>query len=309
MIHLADRDADDGFFLGFKMVGGDFKAVVPQSTFAGTDFLDFLPLRDAHFGADAAGGFFVNRRRFPRHRRMLGAIGHRHHMIAVGVLEEIVNPFFFHQAAGEIEVRLAILHTEIPWIIGPGEFVTEIEPGKHMFENIGHRKVLKNSALDSFREQPELRHHLGAEVEKIFIAPALAEAPDDAVEIARAAVHLVNFHRDALPDDGVEGDGIGEIRNQGKVELEKMRNLLATLQSGEQQDVRSQRGGYFQRSIGLCVARHACLPGGFYHVRVKSFPIGSARLSARPSDLGEVGQVPDLPSGDVFESAGLPFPH
>ena len=36
-------------------------------------------------------------------------------VLAVLVLEEIINPLLLHQPAGEIEIRLAILHAIIPF--------------------------------------------------------------------------------------------------------------------------------------------------------------------------------------------------
>src|ERR1035438_2608169 len=40
---LADRNTLDGLFLGFEVVAGKFKAVVPQRALAGAQLLDFFP--------------------------------------------------------------------------------------------------------------------------------------------------------------------------------------------------------------------------------------------------------------------------
>ena len=64
---------------------------------------------------------------------LLGVVGHHHLVVAVGVLEEIVNSFLLHQAAGEVEIGFAVLHAVIALIVGAGDFVADVEAGQHLF--------------------------------------------------------------------------------------------------------------------------------------------------------------------------------
>jgi hypothetical protein len=66
----------------------------------------------------------------------------------------------------------------------------------------------------------------------------VAEALHDPVEIARAAVDLVDFHGHALADDAVEADLVVEVGDQRSMELKEMRDFLVPMYTGKQQDVR-----------------------------------------------------------------------
>src|SRR5215471_19023505 len=74
------------------------------------------------------------------------------------VFGEEVNPFLFHETADEIEIRLAILHDELPARVRPreGEFeIGEAVAPEDLFEDVGHRLVLKDAAIGGAAEKPE----------------------------------------------------------------------------------------------------------------------------------------------------------
>ena len=236
------------------MIGGQLERVVPQRAFARAQLLNFFPGDDAHIGPDLGEDFFVNCGGLPGHRGMLaGVVGHYHLMIAVGMLEEIVNSLFLHQAAGEIEIGLAVLDDVIALIIGSGDVVADVESDEHQFKNVGHGEVLKNAAADFFRQQPELGDYFGAEVHEGFIAAALTKAFDDAVEIALAVVEQAHLHGHALTDDLVEADFVFLVGDHIDVEAEKMRDLLVALKSSQKEDVWAQGRGDLEWPIGLRV--------------------------------------------------------
>src|ERR1700722_3908484 len=153
------------------------------------------------------------------------------------MLEEVINSFFFHQAAGKREVGFAILHAVVALIIGSRKFVRHVQAGQNLAEYVRYREVLKNPAADVFRQQPEDRHDASPEVQEIFVARTLTETVHHPVEIPHAVIEQPHLNRDALPDDLIEADFFLKIGDQIDIEIERPRNLLSSLQSGDQQDI------------------------------------------------------------------------
>src|SRR5262249_54441542 len=111
----------------------ELKAMVPKSVLAGAEFLAFLPGRDPQVFAATPGYLVVNDTALSLYGGMLGRnVGHDHLVTPVAVLEEIVDPLFLHQPAGEIEVGLAVLNAIIPLVVGGRQFVADIKPDKQL---------------------------------------------------------------------------------------------------------------------------------------------------------------------------------
>ena len=63
--------------------------------------------------------------------------------MAVGsVLEEIVNPFLFHQPAGELKIRLPILHAVVARMKNADRFEHDMQAVQHFFQDVGDGEVL-----------------------------------------------------------------------------------------------------------------------------------------------------------------------
>ena len=99
------------------------------------------------------------------------------HLVGVGrVLEEVVDAFLFHQPGGEVEIGLAVLHAVIARLERALELVSSRRALQHLLQDVGNGDVLKDPALRVARQEPELRHDLGAIPGKTLVLAALREA-------------------------------------------------------------------------------------------------------------------------------------
>ena len=164
-------------------------------------------------------------------------------MLAVAVLEVVVDAFFFHEAAHEIEVGLPILHAVFPLGILSGEAIVEHRHRvvrEDLLDDVGDRLFLENLAIGRARQKPEPRAH----GHPIFIVAAerfaLGKAGDVAVEVAVATLHELELHRDGLAEQLARLDiTLGRQRRQ--LELGGSPELLAPAQRAKEQ-VLPQRG-------------------------------------------------------------------
>src|SRR5262245_36381768 len=81
-------------------------------------------------------------------------VGHNHLVAAVGVLEKVIDPFLFHCAAGEVEVRFPILDTIVARLKGPLQFELHVQAGEYFLENLRNAFVLKDATLCASSQQP-----------------------------------------------------------------------------------------------------------------------------------------------------------
>ena len=147
-----------------------------------------LPLRDHVFIRDAAaaeivaGGLLV-RARLVRRR----IVGQNQRVLAVLVLEVVIDSFFFHQPRNEIEVRLPILHAIIARdeiAVEPKFEILKSEVPENLLDDVGNFLVLKDPAIGRTCQEPEPRHHFRAISSEPPILRALREAADEAVPVA-----------------------------------------------------------------------------------------------------------------------------
>ena len=85
-----------------------------------------------------------------------GRIGDDHLVAVVGVREEVIDAFFLHEPAGEVEVGLAVLNAVVTWFVGPQELVVDAQAGEDLLEDVGNGDLLEDPALGLAGQQPEL---------------------------------------------------------------------------------------------------------------------------------------------------------
>src|SRR5260370_28227129 len=145
-------------------------------------------------------------------------------MVAAGELEEIVNAFLFHQAGSEVKVRFLVLNAVIARLECTLNQVIDIDSGQDLLENIGHRHLLKDAALEGLSEEPELRRNREGIARHGLIATPLRHADTDAVEITLGAGVIgkyVNPEADALAEELIERDIGAVVRQNLKIEDEE----------------------------------------------------------------------------------------
>src|SRR5262245_25680931 len=200
-----------------------FEGVVPEGAFAGTQLLGLLPLVDAILFARAARYSFMDDLGWPRQVGVaLRRIGHDH-LVAVGaVLEEVIDPFFFHEAAREVEVRLAVLHAKVAGLEAALQLKNGVDSLQHLLQDVGNGDVLKNAALRPLAQQPELGHDIHPVSSKNVVPLALRDAAANAVEMTLLSVWKRQMNRHLLAQKLVKGNFGAVLSEQVELEVEQM---------------------------------------------------------------------------------------
>ena len=95
-------DRVQGRLDGLQVLAGQLEAVIPEAILPGTEDLRLLPAVDAILGPGAPLDRLVDQRGRARHVGMaLGRVGDHHLVRAIAVREEIKDPLFLHEPAGE----------------------------------------------------------------------------------------------------------------------------------------------------------------------------------------------------------------
>ena len=111
---------------GLEVLPRQLEALVPERELARADLLALLPGRDAILLAEPPVDLLVDDRGRAGHVGVaLGRVGDDHLVAAVGVGEEVVDPLFLHEPAGEVEVGLAVLDAVVARLVGPLELVVD----------------------------------------------------------------------------------------------------------------------------------------------------------------------------------------
>ena len=94
-----------------------------------------------------------------------GLIVREHQCVLVfSLFEEIENAFVLEQPRDKVEVGLTVLHTILARLIGALEFelvIGEAPVREDLFDDVGHRFVLEDTAVGIEGEEPKPWHHLG----------------------------------------------------------------------------------------------------------------------------------------------------
>ena len=129
-------------------------------------------------------------------------------VFTVLVLKEVVDAFLFHQAADEIEVRLAVLDAIFFLLVAAGEFdfvIAESVSLEHFLDDVRHTFLLENPAVRSAREEPQPGHDRGPVLGVTAHVGGLHQATDKAIE--KALVFLA----DVEPDRGLVADRLVKV--------------------------------------------------------------------------------------------------
>ena len=155
-LHRVERRLDR-----LQVLPGQLEALIPESVLAGSDLLALRPATDAILLSEPSFDHLVDGRRRARHVRVAhGGVGDDHLVAAIGVGEVVVNPFFLHDPAGEVEVGLTVLNAVVAWFVGPLELVFDARAGEHLLEDVGHCDLLEDPALGLAGQKPELGDNL-----------------------------------------------------------------------------------------------------------------------------------------------------
>lgn len=187
----------------------------------------------------------------------VGRVGHDHGVIAVGVGEEVEDPFLLHQPAGEVEVGLAVLDAVIAGLILPLELHLDVQALEDLIEDLGHRHLLEDPALRLAGQEPEFGDELEAVVGEDRVSAPLNDPVADAVQVAAIAARGQDLRRDLLAQELVEGD-LGLIGGDRlELDLKQLGDRLGAGQADQQELVTAQRGRYREESVGLLICgRH-----------------------------------------------------
>ncbi len=276
----ADLDRVEGRLDGLQVLAGQLEAIIPEAILPGPEDLGLLPAVDAILGPRASLHRLVDQRGRTRDVGLaLGRVGDHHLVSAIAVREEIKDPLFLHEPAGEGEIRLAVLNAVVAGEIGALKLIGYGQAGEDLFEDVGDGELLEDPALVIPREHPELGNHLRA-IGGQRTAPlgrgdllTLGKPAHDPVEVARGAVGHHQGDGDGLAENRVERDRGGGIGQQLKLEAEQLRVSLLAGELLEEQDIRPERRRHGQEPIRLTVLRHGFL------TRVAAELLGTRRRS------------------------------
>src|SRR5271169_3753711 len=129
-------------------------------------------------------------------------VGEHHEMLAVLVLEVVVDALMLEEAADEIEIRFPVLNAVVPRGIG---FVFELQAVVwktvllgDFFENVRDGLALKNAAVRRQAQKPQPRPDECMVFMKVSDEAALGKLGDYPAEVALTAAGLVASDRDSL---------------------------------------------------------------------------------------------------------------
>ena len=127
----------------FEILVGHLEAMIPQAVFARPHLLRLLPADDPILmQAGIAQPLEVVERDLRPARQVAeaaGVVGQHHRVVGVGVLEEVEDPFLFHQPRGKLKIRLVILHAIVAGIERALNLGLIVIAGQHGGENVGDR--------------------------------------------------------------------------------------------------------------------------------------------------------------------------
>src|SRR5437867_9970998 len=131
----------------------------------------------------------------------LRCVRYHHHVLVREMLEKIEDALLLHEPAGEIEIRLAILNTEISRLVIRFELVLDFHPGEYGFQDILHSLLLKDAALRLAAQQPELGDEVHVVRGKDTVPPTFAQARAYAVEITHLVLRQGEPDRNLLAEE------------------------------------------------------------------------------------------------------------
>ena len=192
------------------------EVMVPQRELSGVPALCFLPVEDARLIPLSTLNVVVHNSRVAWDIGMRHGGVPQHELVAVaGLLEEIEDALFFHQAGSELEVRLAVLDTVLSRRVATPQVVIRVDPIEHFFQNVGDFFLLEDAALPLARQLPDAGGDGSAVVSHAFARGQLGERGHNALDMALLrAVRPVDAEADLAAEEA------------GKVDLLVLRQQL-----------------------------------------------------------------------------------
>src|SRR5258708_6535787 len=158
-------------------------------------------------------------------------VGEHHEMLAVLVLEVVVDALMLEEAADEIEIRFpvlyAIVQVRIGFVFQLQAVVGEIVLLGHFFENVRDSLALKNPAVRRQGQKPQPWSDERMIFVKISDEANLGKLGDYPAEVALAAAGLVASDRNFLTENLVRIE-VAVFAQQGQRELERLADPLRT---------------------------------------------------------------------------------
>src|ERR1019366_6349712 len=241
---LSRRDRARGRVLGFEVLVGQLEAVVPQHDLRGLELLGLLPGVDAVLLAGAPPHALEDQRALDRKIRMAPRVVRDDQRVTAGaVLEEVEDSLFFHQAAREREVGLAVLHAVVARFERPLDLPADLEGGgENLFQNVGNRKVLKDAALRFLGKQEGLRDEVEHKSRERGVPRTLRDSQASPVDEALCASRQGDLDRDLLAQERVEDDFLRVRVLSDTLELkeEGLGDRFVSRETAQDQDVGGQ---------------------------------------------------------------------
>ncbi len=185
-----------------------------------------------------------------------------HFVVASAVGEIVVDALLFHEAAGEVEVRLPVLDAVVPWLeVGslgvhleiPVHSFLEPSPGQDLAQDLRDRLMLEDAALGPLVQELKAGSDLDPVGDVVVVLFPLADADADATEKTRRAAGPQKVDRHRLTQQLLEDDQAFVFVFDDDVELkvEALGNPLVPAEAHEEQDVLAILGFHL-----ICRDRH-----------------------------------------------------
>ena len=136
-------------------------------------------------------------------------VGQHEVMFSIVVPEEVADALLLHEAADEIEVRLAVLDAVFPGLVGLGQaqiVIGEAVLAKGILDDVRDGLLLEDATIARPCEQPQPGHQFGLVAGIAIPDWQLAKPADDAMKIpvATDAIALGQTNAARLTDESVK---------------------------------------------------------------------------------------------------------
>ena len=171
-------------------------------------------------------------------------------MAGLRILEKIEDTLLLHQAAGKVEIGLAVLRTVLPLFQLGGDLVFHAILWKHFLQDIQHRLLLEDPAsrlqVKKLKFGDDL-NRVGREVEVLHSFSHLETDPAKVAVLPRSLLLFpvvnVTFHGELLAQKLVELHFVLLLAGavEMEVELKRVANLFGPVKTFQQEDPFLQR--------------------------------------------------------------------
>src|ERR1039457_5538226 len=185
---MADAAGADGFddgLGGIQVLFGELEVMAPGGEFAGADFLLLAPVGDAILLENDVRAVLPGGGGKIGHGGMgQRAVGEHELVAAGGMLEEIKDAFFLHEAADKREIGFVVLDAILAGLQGLLDLIGHVQAGKDLPEDVGDGDLLEGPAILFAAKEPQFGDDLQHIVSELIVAKTLRDPADHAVDIA-----------------------------------------------------------------------------------------------------------------------------